>query len=89
MVKITLHGKLGEEIGKEWNLEISSINEAFRAIEANTRKLRKWIINNKNYQYYILLNKKILNIPNDLLKIYESEMFCLYNKNQTKSTISK
>lgn len=85
MVKITLHGKLGEDIGKEWNLEVSSVNEALRAIEANTRKLRKWIIDNKNYEYHILLNKKILDIPNDPLKIPESEMFCVYKKNQLKS----
>lgn len=85
MVKITLHGKLGEDIGKEWDLEVSSVNEALRAIEANTRKLRKWIINNKNYEYHILLNKKILDIPNDPLKIPESEMFCIYKKNQLKS----
>jgi len=85
MVKITLHGKLGEDIGKEWDLEVSSVNEAFRAIEANTRKFRKWIIDNKNYEYYILLNKKILDIPNDPLKVSESEIFCLYKKNQLKS----
>jgi len=85
MVKITLHGKLGEDIGKEWNLEVSSVNEALRAIEANTRKLRKWVIDNKNYEYHIVLNKKILDIPNDPLKIPESEMFCVYKKNQLKS----
>lgn len=85
MVKITLHGKLGEDIGKEWDLEISSVNEAFRAIEANTRKLRKWVIDNKNYEYHILLNKKILNIPNDPLKVSESEIFCLYKKNQLRT----
>jgi predicted phage tail protein len=85
MVKVILHGKLGEDIGKEWDLEVSSVNEAFRAIEANTRKLRKWIINNKNYEYHILLNKKILNIPNDPLKVTGSEVFCLYKKNQLKT----
>jgi predicted phage tail protein len=85
MVKITLHGKLGEDIGKEWDLEVSSVNEAFRAIEANTRKLRKWIINNKNYEYHVLLNKKILDIPNNPLKVPESEIFCVYKKNQLKT----
>ena len=61
MIKVNLHGKLGEDIGESWDLEVSSISEAFRAIEANTGKLRKWVINNAdNYEYEILINKSNL-----------------------------
>lgn len=59
MVKVTLHGKLGEDLGQEWDLEIESVSEALRAIEANTKKLRKWIVDNhKMYKYVTLINKK-------------------------------
>jgi predicted phage tail protein len=58
MIKVNLHGKLGKDIGESWDLEVSSVAEAFRAIEANSRKLRKWIINNSDdYKYEILINK--------------------------------
>ena len=61
MIRVNLHGKLGNDIGESWDLEISSIAEAFRAIEANSKKLRKWIINNKEeYAYQILANKSCL-----------------------------
>lgn len=61
MVKITLHGKLGEDIGKEWELDVQSVSESLRAIEANTKQLRKWIIdNNKDINYVTLINNKIV-----------------------------
>lgn len=61
MIKVNLHGKLGDEIGSEWELEINNVAEAFRAIEANTKKLRKWIVENSNmYEYEILVNKRNL-----------------------------
>jgi hypothetical protein len=61
MIKVNLHGKLGEDIGESWDLEVSSVSEAFRAIEANTKKFRKWVINNNNnYEYEILINKSNL-----------------------------
>ena len=59
MVKVFLHGKLGEEIGSEWELDITSVSEALRAIEANTKKLKKWIIDNhKDFVYVTLINNK-------------------------------
>lgn len=61
MIKVNLHGKLGEDIGSEWELEVNSVAEALRAIEANTKKLRKWIINHQEeYAYQILANKSCL-----------------------------
>lgn len=79
MIKVNIHGKLGEEIGSDWDLEINSVAEAFRAIEANTRKLRKWIIENSNeYEYEILINKENLFSERPAFpieKIHESELF--------------
>lgn len=61
MIQVNLHGKLGEEIGPDWELEVNNVAEAFRAIEANTKKLRRWIIENSDkYEYEILVNKKNL-----------------------------
>jgi len=57
MIKVNLHGKLGKDLGESWELDISSVAEAIRAIEANSRSLRKWIINNiEKYEYVILVN---------------------------------
>ena len=37
LVKVTLHGELGEAVGgKEWNLAVSSVGEAMRAIQINS-----------------------------------------------------
>ena len=65
MVKVKLHGHLGQEIGEEWNLNVSSVAEAFRAIEANTKKLTKLFINQseKNAKYEILINHRPLWVP--------------------------
>ena len=89
MMQVNIHGKLGEEIGSEWELEINTVAEAFRAIEANTKKLRKWIIENANeYEYEILVNKKNLfsEKPNysSTEELQQSEFFMeLDNKIQT------
>lgn len=65
MVKVKLHGILGQEIGEEWNLNVSSVAEAFRAIEANTKKLSRFLINQaeKNAKYEILINHRPLWVP--------------------------
>ena len=61
MVKVTLHGKLGQDLGQDWDLEIQSVSEGLRAIEANTKKLRKWIIdNNQECKYVTLINNKVV-----------------------------
>lgn len=59
MIKVNLHGKLGKDLGESWELDISSVAEAIKAIEANSRNLRKWIINNiEKYEYIILVNNQ-------------------------------
>jgi predicted phage tail protein len=50
MITVNLHGKLGEELGKTWELDVSSVAEALHAIDINTKKLRHWLLYN-NDQY--------------------------------------
>lgn len=82
MVKVTLHGKLGEDIGSEWDLDIHSVQEAFRAIEANTRKLKRWMFNEgSQYSICIFINKKPITFKDN---VKSSEIFCIFG-NQLKS----
>lgn len=61
MIKVNLHGKLGEDIGESWELEVSNLSEALRAIEANTKKLRKWLLTNLNeYEFEFLIDNNKL-----------------------------
>jgi hypothetical protein len=84
MVKVNLYGKLGKDIGSEWTLDVSSVQEAFRAIEANTRKLKKWMFNEgSQYNLCILINKKPI-IFNEKENIKSSEIFCIFG-NKLKS----
>lgn len=65
MVKVNLHGYLGEQLGKEWELDVGSVAEAFRAIEANTQKFTKLLIDQaeKNAKYEILINNRPVWVP--------------------------
>lgn len=85
MVKVTLHGKMGKEIGENWEFDINSIAESFRAIEANTKNFKKWIIDNKdNFEYYILINGEQLifnNNINDLNSLQNSDLFINFKQN--------
>lgn len=66
MVKVKLHGALGEELGSEWELNVSSVAEAFRAIEANTKKLTRMLIeqSKNDAKYEILINNRPMWVPN-------------------------
>jgi len=46
MRKVFLHGELGNSLGREWDLEVDSIQEALWAIEANTNKLTQFLMKN-------------------------------------------
>jgi predicted phage tail protein len=88
-MKINLHGKLGQDIGENWELDVVSVAEAIRAIEANTSKLRKWLIDNLEiFHYEILINNEHLFSESKDFKTIEeiknSELFLnLENKIQT------
>ena len=66
MVKVTLHGDLGDQIGSEWNLKVNSVSEAIRAIEANTGKLIKYLIQQAQNEakYEIFINNRSVWVPN-------------------------
>jgi predicted phage tail protein len=63
LVKVTLHGVLGEEIGSTWSLAVNSVSEAIHAIEMNSgHNLYKTLLENdkKNIQYRVLVNQKAI-----------------------------
>ena len=43
MITINLHGKLGKDLGESWEFEVSSVAEAIRAIDVNSKKFRHCI----------------------------------------------
>jgi predicted phage tail protein len=96
MVKVNLHGYLGEELGSEWNLEVSSVAEAFRAIEANTQKFTKLLIQQaeKNAKYEILVNNRPLWVPQSEklpqeLKSLKKEHFDMLSKSEICMSFGK
>lgn len=94
MTKVILHGKFGEDIGREWDLEIENVAEALRAIDANTQKLRKWLINNHQEEFFIYVNKehvmtKTLNENSSLEDIKNSELFFIFEKLESIDIVPK
>lgn len=89
MIRVNLHGKLGEDLGKSWDLDVSSVAEALRAIDANTRKLRQWLINYKDqYEYEILVDNKDLFTEKPEYKNIEeikNSEFCLNLKDKIQT----
>lgn len=62
MTLVKLHGKLGKEIGRsEWELEVSSVKEAFHAINSQSKDaVRKFFIKRENLysRYEVLINEE-------------------------------
>ena len=59
MTQITIHGKLGETLGRSvWNLAVSSPAEAIRALEANTGRLYQYLLAkaNEGIRYRVVTN---------------------------------
>ncbi len=58
MVIVNFHGEAEKELGTNWELDVSSVAEAMRAIDINTKKLSKYFL--KKYKegvgYQILIN---------------------------------
>lgn len=46
LTKVILEGPLGKKFGREWMLEVSSVSEAFRLIDANKPGFFTWIREN-------------------------------------------
>ena len=56
MRKIFLHGELGSSLGKEWDLEVDSVQEALWAIEANTSSLTDFFRkNSEKFGHYTFM----------------------------------
>jgi predicted phage tail protein len=60
MTKVTLHGKLGVEFGREWSVEISKPSEIIDAIDANTNGFRKRLfeLSNSGKHYAMVVDKE-------------------------------
>ena len=58
-VKITLHGILKEQVGRDqWNLVASNVGEAIRGVQTTSKKLYRSLMENdkKNIKYRVLIN---------------------------------
>jgi predicted phage tail protein len=69
MTLVKLHGKLGEAVGRdEWKLEVSSVKEAFHAINSQSEDaVRKFFVKKENLysRYEVLINKESTTPSND------------------------
>ena len=83
LTTIKFHGKFGKFMGREFNVKISSIKEAFRAVDSlSGRKFTKFFLEDKenlNADYRVLVNGKELASSHSkidsLEKASESELF--------------
>lgn len=95
MVKIELHGILGEKMKKNlWELSVSSVSEAVRAIECNTNIFYKTLysLDKENIKYRVLINGKDFKIfkeeheiQNEYEKVIHSNLFTKYDSNDLKT----
>ena len=89
LVKVNLHHELGDEIGKNWELAVSSVAEAVRAIEAMTHKFYKYLLlkDKENIKYQIIVNGNPIETnsikQDDLESIKNSELCLKYEKLET------
>lgn len=58
LIKVRLHHGLGDIVGKEWEICANSVSECIRAIETNSRKLYKFLLDKtqENVRYRIIIN---------------------------------
>ena len=91
LVNVKIHGVLADQLGRsEWRLAVNSVGEAVRAIECNSQKLYKQLMENdkKNIKYRVLINEQDFLMeegkdPELLDDIFESEL--VLQKNNLKS----
>jgi predicted phage tail protein len=90
LAKVNFHGNLGKRLGrKSWNLSVSSVREAFHAVNTLTeRKLSKIFLadHEKRLRYQVKINNKPIdssNInPDNIQTILDSEL-CINTKIET------
>lgn len=89
LVKVNLHHELGDEIGKNWELAVSSVAEAVRAIEAMTHKFYKYLLlkDKENIKYQIIVNGNPVETNDikieDIESIKNSELCLKHEKLET------
>lgn len=89
MVKVTLHGEIGEVFGREWNINALTIAECLHAIEVNTKKFRQFFLlkEKENAKYVFLINGEAFDNreldQNKPETIYSSELY--FNNPNLKS----
>ena len=68
MKTLIFHGSLAKEFGKEWELDVETPMEALRAVEANTGKFRKFLIDgvNKNVDFMFKIDDDVMLDENQL-----------------------
>lgn len=54
--KVTLHGALGDHVGRNWELSIRQAREVVAAIEANTGKLYAYLREHTAIEYRVIIN---------------------------------
>jgi predicted phage tail protein len=90
--KVRLHGDLGAEVGPEWELDVSTVGEAMKAIEyLSRRKLFKHLISKdkQNLKYQVLINEKLVTYENgeineeNLSDVEKSELVMRFEKLDT------
>ena len=60
MIKVFLHGSLGKNIGRNWEFDAETPSQVFRAIDANTKGLIKYLLKKEKQGvvYRIFFDKK-------------------------------
>lgn len=90
--KVRLHGDLGKEVGPEWELDVSTVGEAMKAIEyLSRRKLFKHLVDSskQNVKYQVLINEKLITYKNgnideeNLADVEHSELVMKINDLET------
>lgn len=56
MTKVSVHGRLGEIVGKTHQFACSKLSEVFSALEANTGKLRSYMSRNKKRKFSVFVD---------------------------------
>ena len=95
MVKVNIHGILSEKINRKiMNLSVSSVSEAVKAIEGNTKIFYKTLyeLDKKNIKYRILINERDFKIfkaeeeiKNDFDKVINSNLYTKFENDYLKS----
>ena len=60
VIKVSIAGKLGKAIGSNWNLKVSTFQDLFNAIEANTGKLRNYLARSKEDKLAIFVDDDLV-----------------------------